>query len=305
MNSPFDLPALIARRARPDGGGPGRVYLVGAGPGDPDLLTLRAARLLAQADVVVYDNLVSPDVMDLVAPGAQRVYAGKQRDRHSMPQESINALLVRLARLGRTVVRLKGGDPFIFGRGGEEMQALAQAGVAVEVVPGITAACGVACYAGIPLTHRDHAQTCVFVTGHTKAPPGERDRSPRPEAASRARRGPALDPQGTTDLDWAALARPRQTVVIYMGLGALDEICTQLVAHGMGAEMPAAVIEKGTTPEQRVVTGNLGNLASLVAARGLESPCLIIVGEVVRLRESLAWFEPAQAMAGEALTLSA
>lgn len=305
MNSPFDLPALIARRARPEGAGTGRVYLVGAGPGDPDLLTLRAARLLAQADVVVYDNLVSPDVMDLVAPAAQRVYAGKQRDRHSMPQESINALLVRLARQGRTVVRLKGGDPFIFGRGGEEMQALAQAGVAVEVVPGITAACGVSCYAGIPLTHRDHAQTCVFVTGHTKAPSGERDRSPLPDAASRAWGGPALDPEGTTGLDWAALARPRQTVVIYMGLGALEEICTQLVAHGMGAEMPAAVIEKGTTPEQRVVTGNLGNLASRVAADGLESPCLIIVGEVVRLRDSLAWFEPAQALSTEALAFSA
>ncbi|MDE2628041.1 MAG: uroporphyrinogen-III C-methyltransferase [Burkholderiales bacterium] len=310
MNSPFDLPALIARRTRPESGGAGRVHLVGAGPGDPDLLTLRAARLLAQADVVVYDNLVSPDVMDLVAPGAQRIYAGKQRDRHSMPQESINALLVRLARQGRTVVRLKGGDPFIFGRGGEEMQALAQAGVAVEVVPGITAACGVSCYAGIPLTHRDHAQTCVFVTGHTKAPSGERDGSlPGPDATSRAWTGPAINPQGTTDLDWAALARPRQTVVIYMGLGALDEICTQLIAHGMGAEMPAAVVEKGTTPEQRVVAGNLGNLASLVAAAGLESPCLIIVGEVVRLRDSLAWFGPAQtqapALAGEALAISA
>ena len=279
MNSPVDLPALIARRIRPDGAGPGRVYLVGAGPGDPDLLTLRAARLLAQAEVVVYDNLVSPDVMDLVAPTAQRIYAGKQRDRHSLPQESINALLVRLARQGRTVVRLKGGDPFIFGRGGEEMQSLAEAGIAVEVVPGITAACGVSCYAGIPLTHRDCAQACVFVTGHLQ--------------------------DGTTGLDWAALARPRQTVVIYMGLGALDEICTQLVAHGMGAEMPAAVVEKGTTLDQRVVTGNLGNLASRVAAGGLESPCLIIVGEVVRLRDSLAWFGPAQGLVAQELAFSA
>ncbi len=279
MNSLVDLPTLIARRARPEGVEPGRVYLVGAGPGDPDLLTLRAARLLAQADVVVYDNLVSPDVMDLVAPSAQRIYAGKQRDHHSMPQEAINALLLRLARQGRHVVRLKGGDPFIFGRGGEEMQVLAEAGIAVEVVPGITAACGVSCYAGIPLTHRDYAQACVFVTGHLQ--------------------------DGTTGLDWAALARPRQTLVIYMGLGALDEICTQLVAHGMSADMPAAVVEKGTTLDQRVVTGDLRNLASRVAASGLESPCLIIVGEVVRLRESLAWFGPTQGVVGEELAFSA
>ncbi len=279
MNSLVDLPTLIARRARPEGVEPGRVYLVGAGPGDPDLLTLRAARLLAQADVVVYDNLVSPDVMDLVAPSAQRIYAGKQRDHHSMPQEAINALLLRLARQGRHVVRLKGGDPFIFGRGGEEMQVLAEAGIAVEVVPGITAACGVSCYAGIPLTHRDYAQACVFVTGHLQ--------------------------DGSAGLDWAALARPRQTLVIYMGLGALDEICTQLVAHGMSAEMPAAVVEKGTTLDQRVVTGDLRNLASRVAASGLESPCLIIVGEVVRLRESLAWFGPTQGVVGEELAFSA
>jgi uroporphyrin-III C-methyltransferase len=279
MNSPVDLPALIARRARPAGIGQGRVHLVGAGPGDPELLTLRAARLLAQADVVVYDYLVSPEVMDLVAPTAQRIYAGKQRNRHSLPQESINALLVRLARQGRDVVRLKGGDPFIFGRGGEEMQALAEAGIAIEVVPGITAACGVSCYAGIPLTHRDYAQACVFVTGHLQ--------------------------DGTTGLDWAALARPRQTVVIYMGLGALDEICAKLVAHGVSAEMPAAVVEKGTTLDQRVVTGNLCNLASRVTAGGLESPCLIIVGEVVRLRDSLAWFGPAQGRVGEELAISA
>ena len=279
MNSPVDLPALIARRARPSALGQGRVHLVGAGPGDPELLTLRAARLLAQADVVVYDNLVSADVMDLVGPTAQRIYAGKQADRHSMPQGSINALLVRLARQGRDVVRLKGGDPFIFGRGGEEMQALAAAGIAVEVVPGITAACGVSCYAGIPLTHRDCAQSCVFVTGHLQ--------------------------DGTTGLDWAALARPRQTVVIYMGLAALEEICVQLVAHGMSAGMPAAVVQKGTTLDQRVVTGSLRDLASRVAAAGLESPCLIIVGEVVRLRDSLAWFGPEQGLVGAELAISA
>jgi uroporphyrin-III C-methyltransferase len=289
MNSLVDLPALMARRARRAGIEQGRVYLVGAGPGDPELLTLRAARLLAQARVVVYDNLVSADVMDLVAPDAQRIYAGKQRERHSMPQESINALLVRLAREGHDVVRLKGGDPFIFGRGGEEMQALAQAGVTVEVVPGITAACGVSCYAGIPLTHRDHAQACVFVTGHLQAPGG----------------APAADADGTPGLDWEALARPRQTVVIYMGLGALNEICTQLMAHGLPAGMPAAVVEKGTTLDQRVVTGTLSDLASRVAASGLESPCLIIVGEVVRLRESLAWYGPARGLVGEELVFSA
>jgi uroporphyrin-III C-methyltransferase len=279
MNSLVDLPTLIARRDRHPANDQGRVYLVGAGPGDAELLTLRAARLLASADVVVYDNLVSTDVMDLVAPGAQRIYAGKQRARHTMPQESINALLVRLARQGRQVVRLKGGDPFIFGRGGEEMQTLIAAGVAVEVVPGITAACGVSCYAGIPLTHRDHAQACLFVTGHLQ--------------------------DGSTGLDWEALARPRQTVVIYMGLGSLGEICAQLVAHGMSAQMPVAVIEKGTTPEQRVVSGTLCDLPTRVADAGLASPCLIIVGEVVRLRDSLAWFGPQPDTVTEALAASA
>jgi len=305
MNSLVDLPALIARRDRHTGIDQGRVFLVGAGPGDPDLLTLRAARLLASADVVVYDHLVSPDVMDHVAPTAQRIYAGKQRDRHTMPQESINALLVRLARQGRNVVRLKGGDPFIFGRGGEEMQALARAGIAVEVVPGITAACGVSCYAGIPLTHRDFAQACVFVTGHLKEPAGEPRRPLPGEEIRQPRGGPATDAQATTGLDWAALARPRQTLVIYMGLAALDEICTQLVAHGMSADMPAAVVENGTTLEQRVVTGSLRDLPSRVADGGFESPCLIIVGEVVRLRDSLAWFGPEQGMVSEELAFSA
>jgi uroporphyrin-III C-methyltransferase len=241
------------------------VFLVGAGPGDPDLLTLRAARLLMQADVVVVDHLVSEGVLGLIGPQAERIYAGKERSNHTLPQRELNALLVTLAREGRQVVRLKGGDPFVFGRGGEELQALAAAGVLFEVVPGITAACGVASYAGIPLTHRDHAQSCLFATGHLK--------------------------DGSCDLDWPALARPRQTTVIYMGLAGLAEICSKLVAHGLPAHTPAAVIEQGTTLEQRVVSGTLADLADRVAEAELRSPCLTIVGEVVRLREQLAWFD--------------
>ncbi len=249
----------------------GRVFLVGAGPGDPELLTLRAARLLAAADAVVYDHLIGPDVLALARPDAQRVYVGKQRSLHATAQEDINALLVRLARDGNSVVRLKGGDPFIFGRGGEELQALAAAGVPFEVVPGITAASGVASFAGIPLTHRDVAQRCTFVTGHLK--------------------------DGSCDLDWAGLARPRQTVVIYMGLAGLATIAAQLIAHGLPADWPAAVISKGTLPQQRVITATLATLAEEAARAGLSSPSLTIVGQVVRLREQLAWFE---ALAGGA-----
>ena len=247
------------------GPGRGHVALVGAGPGDPDLLTLRAARLIGEAEVVVYDNLVGPGVMALVPPGAERIYAGKQRANHSMPQGGINELLVRLAREGRRVVRLKGGDPLIFGRGGEELLALAEAGQSFEVVPGITAAHGAAAYAGIPLTHRDHAQGCVFVTGHLK--------------------------DGTCDLDWAGLARPHQTVVIYMGLSGLATIAAQLMAHGLPPDWPAAVISRGTLPQQRVITATLATVADEAARAALSSPSLTIVGEVVRLREQLAWFE--------------
>ena len=260
MNAFVDMNALLAHSGSPAG----RVALVGAGPGDPELLTLRAARLLAQADVVVHDHLVGPGVLELIGAGAQRIYVGKERCRHSMAQDDINRLLVRLAREGRNVVRLKGGDPFIFGRGGEELQALAAEGVSFEVVPGVTAACGVASHAGIPLTHRDFAQSCTFVTGHLK--------------------------DGSCELDWPALARPRQTVVIYMGLSGLPRICAQLIAHGLPAHWPAAVVAQGTLPTQRVVCATLATLAAEVESEGLQSPCLTIVGEVVRLRDELAWF---------------
>lgn len=244
----------------------GEVYLVGGGPGDPDLLTFRALRLMQKSDVILYDRLVAPEIVDLCRRDARRIYVGKARDKHSVPQQEINQMLVDLARQGHRVCRLKGGDPFIFGRGGEEIDLLSQCDIPFQVVPGITAASGCASYAGIPLTHRDYSQSVQFITGHLQS--------------------------GAKELDWSGLVRERQTLVFYMGLLGLAKICQRLIEHGMPTETPIAMVERGTTPEQKVYVGTLKSMPERIKQIHVKPPTLIIVGEVVKLRDKLSWFTP-------------
>lgn len=247
--------------------GMGEVYLIGGGPGDPDLLTFRALRLMQQADVVVYDRLIAKPVLEMVRRDAERIYVGKENDNHVMQQEDINQLLAKLALEGKRVVRLKGGDPFIFGRGGEEIDTLVDEGVPFQVVPGITAASGCSTYSGIPLTHRDYAHAAIFVTGHRK--------------------------DGSLDLNWKSLCQPNQTVVFYMGLLSLPLICEKLIEHGVSPQMPVALVQQGTTPEQRVFVGDLSNIVEIAEREKPKPPTLIIVGEVVELRDKLNWYKGA------------
>ena len=239
----------------------GEVYLVGGGPGDPDLLTFKAMRLMQQADIVLYDRLVAPEILQLARRDAERFYVGKKKDVHAVPQEEINEHLVRMARDGNRVLRLKGGDPFMFGRGGEEISELAKHGIPFHVVPGITAASGCAAYAGIPLTHRDYANSCVFVTGHAK--------------------------DGKLQINWQAIIQPQQTVAVYMGVHTLPALCQGLLEHGMAPDMPAALVQQGTTRKQKVYTATVSTLPQAVQEQDVKPPSMIIIGEVVLLRQHL------------------
>ncbi len=252
---------------------PGTVYLVGAGPGDPELLTLRARRLLAEADVVVYDHLVAAEILEMAKPGCERVFAGKKGGMFCRPQREIDGILVRLALEGRTVVRLKGGDPFIFGRGGEEATALAAAGIAFEIVPGVTSALAAAAYAGIPLTHRSHSSSVVLLTGH--------EDPSKPDAAVR----------------WEDYARLKATLCIYMGVKNLATIASCLEAGGLAPATPAAIVQSATTEQHRRILGTLGTIAALAEANNVEAPAMIIIGEVAAFSERLAWFESTRQLA--------
>ena len=244
----------------------GEVYLVGGGPGDPELLTFRALRLMQQADVVLYDRLVAPKILEFVRKDAKRIYVGKERDRHALPQAEINQMLVDLAKQGRRVLRLKGGDPFMFGRGGEEIDLLYENNIPFQIVPGITAASGCASYAGIPLTHRSYAQSCLFVTGHLK--------------------------DGSMNLNWQTLVQPQQTLAVYMGTHSLDILSRQLIKHGMKKSMPAAIIQQGTTGDQNVYLSTIERLPEVPKENNVKPPSMIIIGEVVSLHEKLAWYQP-------------
>jgi len=244
----------------------GEVYLVGAGPGDPELLSFKALRLMQKADIVIYDRLVSRPIMNLIRQDTEKIYVGKQRADHAMPQENINQLLARLALEGKKVLRLKGGDPFIFGRGGEEIESLIKDDIPFQIVPGITAASGCASYAGIPLTHRDYSQACIFVTGHLR--------------------------DGTVNLNWEMLAHEKQTLIFYMGMHGSKIICEELIKHGLSNETPAALIVKGTTEDQEVIIGNLKNMPEIIMERKIVPPTLLIIGDVVKLHNKLKWFNP-------------
>ncbi len=261
----FEENLLLAKNSK-DAAVHGEVYLVGCGPGDPDLLTFRALRLMQKADVVLHDRLVTDEIMRLVRRDAELVFVGKQRGDHAMPQDEISQLMIKLAKEGQRVLRLKSGDPFVFGRGGEEMDALSSEGVHFQVVPGVTAANGCASYAGIPLTHRDHAQSCIFVTGHAK--------------------------DNQLDLDWPTLVRPKQTLVVYMGLDSLAMLTEKLMSHGADPDTPAAVVDNGTRPQQQVVTASLGEIAHQVVKEEIPGPAIVIIGTVVTLRKRLSWFKP-------------